>query len=422
MRDCEKKTKILFLTTYDHNLPGHAYSIMNDLPTDKFESRLFVLSNKHGNTKYSLVGGYVGEAVYLKVLKLLQSLFVFFRFGILPKIDRNHLEYCYLSNDFIPSYANLILRKLKGFKPDIISIHWVAAFISSATIRDLYKKTNAKIILSFVDQQHMMGGCHYAIDCNGFKKGCDNCPALIRGKKLSHYQLENKKKNLKNVPLVLSGNPSDIRIAIEDSYLFKTTSYKTISVLGVNKDIERVSRKSAREKYSISDNSFVVLLGCSSISERRKGMTYALDALRLANARINNLVVLIVGKINPSELYLFSNFNYITTGYLSLRDLFEAYCASDCFLSPTIGDSGPMMVNFSIELGIPVVAFKVGIAETIVLHKKTGYIANYKDSLDLANGLEYIFNLTEIEYLEMSKRCLELMPALASSEPWYNLL
>ena len=415
-----KKTKVLFLTTFDIDLPGHAFPLMNSLPKEEYETRLFVLSNKYGNTEYSLLGSGIIFGIYRRLLKVYQLLFVFLKYCIIPIVDKKHSEYCYYSNDFIPSYANIILRKLKDFKPDIISIHWVSMFISSATIRDLYKKTNAKIVYSFIDQQHMMGGCHYAIDCEGFKKECKNCPALIRGNLLSHYQLENKKKNLKQVPVIISGNPCDVRIASEESSLFKSLSHKTLSVLSLSKDILFTPHQLAREKYSIEEGSFVVLLGCSSVLERRKGLVYALEALKLANKRINKMVVLVVGKIKETEMSLFDDFKYISTGYLSLNDLFETFCASNCFLSPTIGDSGPMMVNFAVELGVPVISFKVGIAETVVLHKETGYIANYKNSNDLANGLEYIANLSDEDYSEMCKKCRDIVPKLASSEPWYE--
>lgn len=415
-----KKTNILFLSTFDRDLPGHAFSIMKKLPQDKYETRLFVLSNKYKNTQYSLVGGEIKEKIYRRLLNILQTIYVFFKFKIWPKTDKSHIEYCYYTNDFIPSYANIILRKLNGFKPDIISLHWTATFISSATIRDLYRKTSAKIVITFIDQQHMMGGCHYAIDCEGYKTGCYNCPALIRGKNLSHYQLENKRKNLRNVPVIIHAAPQDIRLATTESYLFKDMNCKTITALGVYENIISIPRDVARKKFSIGDDSFVVLLACSSFRERRKGLVYALEALRQADKKIKNLVVLVAGKIREEELSSFSGFEFILTGYLSLKELFEVYCASDCFLSPTIGDSGPMMVNFAIELGVPVVSFNVGIAETLVLHKETGYIAKYKDSNDLAKGLEYIANLTGEEYSRMSARCKELLPSLESNEPWYE--
>ena len=416
----DNKTKVLFLSTFDNDLPGHAYSIMNSLPTGEYESRLFVLSNKYENTHFSLVGKGFFLKVYWFLLKVLQRIYVLFRFKIFPSVDKTHSEYCYFTNDFLPSYARIILRKLKGFKPDIISVHWVAGFVSSATIRDLYKITGAKIVLCLIDQQQMMGGCHYSIDCEGFTDGCFNCPALKKGKLLSHYQLENKKKNFCGIPIILKGTPYDLRIATTKSFLFKDKACTTIRSIVRPNSIIKTPRQTARKKFSINNDKFVVLLGGASVFERRKGIKYAIEAIHYANESINNLVVLLVGKINESELKYFEGIELVSTGYLSMPDLFEAYCASNCYLSSTIGDSGPVMVNFAIELGIPVVAFNVGISETIVLHQKTGYIAEYKNSQDLANGLIYIASLSEKAYSDMRNSCLQLLPELSKDEPWYQ--
>ena len=99
-----------------------------------------------------------------------------------------------------------------------------------------------------------------------------------------------------------------------------------------------------------------------------------------------------------------------------------AFCASDCFLSTTIADSGPMMVNFSIALGVPVVSFSIGVAQDIVLHKETGYIAEYMNSDDVANGIRYLSQLPESEKSVMMYNCKKVIDKWQKSSTCFEKL
>ena len=77
------------------------------------------------------------------------------------------------------------------------------------------------------------------------------------------------------------------------------------------------------------------------------------------------------------------------------------------YLNSTIADSGPMMVNYSFAIGTPVVSFPVGIAMDLIVHKKTGYIADYKNSTNLANGIIYLHSLSQEDRIQMSKECIK---------------
>ena len=59
---------------------------------------------------------------------------------------------------------------------------------------------------------------------------------------------------------------------------------------------------------------------------------------------------------------------------------------SDVFLSPSIQDAGPMMLNQALMCGTPAVAFNIGVAYDII-NDKTGYLAKYRDSEDFCKGI-----------------------------------
>ncbi|GAJ03070.1 unnamed protein product [marine sediment metagenome] len=64
-----------------------------------------------------------------------------------------------------------------------------------------------------------------------------------------------------------------------------------------------------------------------------------------------------------------------------------AYQAADIFVCPSTEDAGPIMIPESMLCATPVVAFNTGGAPDLVKTMKTGYLAVYKDSFDLAKGI-----------------------------------
>ena len=51
-----------------------------------------------------------------------------------------------------------------------------------------------------------------------------------------------------------------------------------------------------------------------------------------------------------------------------------------------------MMINYGIMQYIPVVAFEMGVALDLIVHKENGYIAKWRDVNDFANGILYCMN------------------------------
>jgi glycosyltransferase involved in cell wall biosynthesis len=55
---------------------------------------------------------------------------------------------------------------------------------------------------------------------------------------------------------------------------------------------------------------------------------------------------------------------------------------------PSIAENCPLVVLEVMGCGTPVIAFNTGGVPELVDHLKTGYVAEYKNSDDLANGVE----------------------------------
>ena len=413
------RKKILFLGINDTPSIGNALFAYNSLP-NSIEKRIVALYSPY-HLAPSLIGGnLLVIKIVERLIQLYRWLYAFLRFGLNVRINNNErATYCYYQNEFLPDLSMPILRKIEGFRPDYIAVYWTSHFLASKTIRSLYQKTGATIVFSFVDQQHMTGGCHYPVECVGYKNECLNCPALVSGKKFSHYQLKEKIRNLKDVPIIIIGTPFDCRVAIQESSLFKGRK----SFSRVRKpQVVFCEKSSARKYFSIDEDSFVVFFGCSGLYEKRKGAYYAIESVKKLSQKQKNVKLLFAGKYTENDVALFEGIDVIFAGFLKLDDMFKAFCASDCFLSTTIADSGPMMVNYAMALGIPVISFEIGIAESLVIHKKTGYMAKYKDIDDLCNGLEYIKSLSKDDRKLMSKTCISHIESMSKDGILYEHL
>lgn len=92
-------------------------------------------------------------------------------------------------------------------------------------------------------------------------------------------------------------------------------------------------------------------------------------------------------------------------------------------MSPSIDDSGPYMVNYSIACGTPVISFPIGVALDLVIPHQTGYLAKYLDSDDMAKGIIEFYTMSEHKYKMISDNCIRLInQLLLDNIPWYLMV
>jgi glycosyltransferase involved in cell wall biosynthesis len=65
----------------------------------------------------------------------------------------------------------------------------------------------------------------------------------------------------------------------------------------------------------------------------------------------------------------------------------EYFAASDILLYPTLADNCTLVVLEAIACGTPVIAFNTGGVPELVDQMKSGYVVEYKNSNDFANGI-----------------------------------
>ena len=84
--------------------------------------------------------------------------------------------------------------------------------------------------------------------------------------------------------------------------------------------------------------------------------------------------------------------------------LAKCYSAADVFLAPSLEDNLPYTVMESLACGTPVVGFKTGGIPDMVNHHHNGYLAEYKSSEDLANGISWLYEHSDREAINANAR------------------
>ncbi len=307
-----------------------------------------------------------------------------------------------------------ILRKIKGFRPDIIIVLFMDGFVNIKNIYEIHKKTGASIYFYPMDMALMTGGCHYVNDCVGYRSTCNNCPIFRRKKTVATSNLRAKAQFFKKFPFKILSASEEIKNQLLRSSLFKDASIYDY-IIPINEKVfynKRVNRNNR-----LINNTKKILVGAHGMNSLRKGGDLLIKILnklylKLQTKKADGLVeIIIVGKVSSSFTDQIS-FKTHELGRVSLEELSELYNLSDIFISTSREDSGPMMINQSIMCGTPVISFNVGVAKNLILNFKTGFLIEKFNLDEFADKIEYTLNLNQQEYSLMKINCLNLMKDL----------
>jgi glycosyltransferase involved in cell wall biosynthesis len=322
-------------------------------------------------------------------------------------------RYFYVDSAGMVPAAQLLSRF--PFQPDAIIAHWISGFADAGTLRAISQLSRTPVLWYLLDMGPLTGGCHYTFGCPGFLQQCGNCPQLAGGRgenDLSRRQWRRRMLALQDADITAVAGSSWLRSQLEVASLFHNQRHETI-LLGVDVDTFRpVPQNEARARLGLPADRTIVFFGASSLHEERKGIRYLLQSLTLLHAMLDDdaslrerILVVTAGKMaNATELDVAFEHRHI--GFLEGDDsLSAAYQAADVFVSPSVEDAGPMMINEALLCGTPVVSFDMGVAADLVHSGQTGYRATLRDARDMAEGLRRVLELSDEASNAMRARC-----------------
>ena len=394
---------IIHFSTYDRGGAAQAaYKFHSNLVTSRHKSIFFVMykASKDNNIIAPK------KKIFSDILKIKNRLKI--SFGIYKK------KYSFYNEEFNNTMDYSFYKNQINFKPDAIVLHWVTEFVDLQVIKKLQKTYNIPVFWYLMDMAPMTGGCHYAWDCNGYKTDCKNCPAVTWPYNSFPSKVLQYKQNLiQDMDIKLLAGTTWLKQQLEESTLFQNKPIYDL-MLGIDstifKPVNQDDQQALRKKFHINESYKIIFFGASKVSDERKGFLYLLKALKILSDDTtfvkNNIAIVTAGHMTDTTLFDNIKIKHYHLGYLNGNtELASAYQLADVFVSSSIEDSGPMMINESMMCGTPVVAFNMGVASDLIINNKTGYIAEIQNSSDLAYGIKLIIEKDPTEYKKISATC-----------------
>jgi len=294
-----------------------------------------------------------------------------------------------------PILGTNVARMEKVQNADIIYIHWaLGGFLTLKCIEQL-AKLNKPIILVLHDMWNITGGCHYSFNCKKYETICTECQLFSTTKKndLSVREFKKKEKLYTRYNNLYFVSPSIwLFDCAKNSTLIKNKPIFYIPNIIDNKHFKPFDKNSAKYILNIDINEKVIAFGAVSVDSPYKGWSYLQKALEMLNKDYNYK--------NISILIFSSGYNKAIADKIPFKTHFMGrisdeysinlvYNAADVFVVPSLADNLPTTVMESLCCGTPVVGFDVGGIPDMICHKENGYLAKYRDSEDLANGIKF---------------------------------
>jgi glycosyltransferase involved in cell wall biosynthesis len=348
---------------------------------------------------------------------------------ILSVFERIPAKMLKSTNDFMHSPAItsfLKARTINNLEADVINMHWICdGFLSVRTIGKIKKP----MVWTLHDSWAFCGSEHHPNGLEDFRYRQGYTPST-RDPRESGFDLDawtwnRKHRNWKHPHQIIS--PSNwLANAASNSLLMQEWPIKVIPNPLDTDTYKPVNKKFSREYLGLPQDKKLILFGALNYkSNTNKGFDLLKECLRVfTNTETYNrdeYAGVIFGSSKP-QLHVGLNLDVHFMGHLvDDYSLAMLYNAVDVVIVPSRMENLPQTATEAQSCGTPVVAFNTcGIPDSVV-HKKTGYLAQPYDPVELAKGIEWIFGDVD-RYKQMSidsrQRALDLW-ALEKVIPQY---
>ncbi len=335
----------------------------------------------------------------------------FFRFVIerlffLPKEKSKNIRFLFsMANTGEDLKRNALVREA-----DIIHFHWInAGFLSLKSMNKLFS-LGKPVVWTFHDMWPFTGGCHYALECEEYKRSCGQCPYLKRpGKRdVSHRIWKRKKRMYAEQSFNVVGPSQWMSDCVRSSSLFQHHPVHTIHNPVDEKVFQAPGREEACNSLGLDPQKKYILFGAATVRNVMKGYPYFKEAMDNLSSELDKdeVEIILFGKTRGGEADPFPLRTRNIAFVSSVETLVQLYSVAHLFVIPSLQDNLPNTIIESMLCGTPVVGFRTGGIPEMIEHKANGYLADYKSSEDLAQGMRWI--LSSDAYGALSRETREI--------------
>ncbi len=293
---------------------------------------------------------------------------------------------------------------------DVIHLHWVNQGMLS--LKDIRKILERKpVVWTMHDLWPAAAICHLSFDCRKFETHCEQCQlqSLRTIYDLASHVWRQKQKMLHDKQVSFVACSQWLASEANKSALLKGQRVYSIPNPIDTRLFRPGDRQSARQSLGLPLDKRVILFASQRVTNVNKGMNYLIEACRLLADRypesVNSIVVAILGG-HAEEITGLLPFPTYPLGYINDHHrIVSVYQASDVFVLPSLSENLPNTIMEAMACGVPSVGFRVGGIPEEIDHQENGYIAQYRDAQDLAEGIWWTLDATRADAVR--KACIQ---------------
>ncbi|MCR4788118.1 MAG: glycosyltransferase [Lachnospiraceae bacterium] len=278
---------------------------------------------------------------------------------------------------------------------DVIFLHWVNSFLSYDSVKKL-AATGKKIIWVMHDMWPYTGGCHLNFGCERFSEGCGKCPQI----KSTDANDISAKNVIRKREAFIRDNISFVTVSrwmADNASKSTILQGQDINVINnpINTDVfcpgDHASdfETNSGSNDQPADNRKIILFGAhNATTDPNKGFKYLAEALGKLDGSRYRLICFGNGPSEPKITVPGMEIEY--KGLINNdNDLIDLYRNADVVVIPSLMESFGYTCLEAMACGTPAVSFDTTGLRDQIVHKENGYMAAYKDSEDLAKGIEF---------------------------------
>ena len=280
---------------------------------------------------------------------------------------------------------------------DVIHLHWVNQGFLSLKNLERICASGKPVVMTLHDQWYFTGICHYSSDCDKYRTQCEKCP-MLKGPGIDlARRVYNRKRAIyegRNITFVgCSRWMADLARKSSLTRGHTVTNVPNAIDTDVFKPMDKLE---ARRRHNLPMDKKLLLFGAQRITDKRKGFDFLVEACEHISMHHptlpGQLEVVMLGGDAPSVKELLPLPVHIVNYLSNEDDIAQLYNAVDLFVTPSLQDNLPNTIVEAMSCGTPCVGFDVGGIPEMINHKQDGYVANYCDSLDFAQGIAWCLN------------------------------
>lgn len=279
----------------------------------------------------------------------------------------------------IVPWEYFVLRLTQGLLDyDLVHFHDLSSAISPLTVRLVAKRLPTA--WTFHDYAAFTGGCIFPMECRRFQTSCGDCPQMdlwplnrSHGIDFTRRILRIKHKTFRD---------ANIHVVAPCKWMADTARssgirFKGLTVIPYGIDTSTclpLEKAKVRQSLGFVTQKPIVLLSAGDMTDKRKGMFYAVEILKKLRPAIDPFV-LVVGKMSEGTRQMFGDIELFDTGYLQDdHKKLQYFAAADIFLFCPIDDNMPLTILETMATATPMVGFATGGIPEVVEHLRTGYL------------------------------------------------